>query len=408
MLKCFYMFFNKKVEIITDEKRIDEILNRGVEDVFVKDDLVSKLKSGKELRIKLGVDPTSPNIHLGRAVVIRKLRDFQKLGHKIIFLVGDFTALIGDASDKLAKRPMLTEDSIKENLKTYKEQVGKIIDLNNAEFRFNSEWLAKLTFKEVAELAESFSVSQMISRRNFKDRLDKGDEVSLREFLYPIMQGYDSVVLKSDIEIGGFDQLFNLKAGRIIQKHFNMEEQNVLTITMLEGTDGRKMSSSWGNIIAINDSPNDMYGKVMSVRDELMEKYFILCTDVSSDDISEIMKKISDGENPKDAKMKLAREIVSLYHGEKVAEKAENNWVETFSKRNTPEDVEVLIVESGRALIDVLAENKIVESRGEFRRLIEGGAVKKSNDEKITDPNIEAENETYKIGKRRFIKISLK
>lgn len=402
------MFFNKKPEIITDENIINEILSRGVEDVFVKDDLVSKLKSGEQLRIKLGVDPTSPNIHLGRAVVIRKLRDFQKLGHKVIFLIGDFTALIGDPSDKLDKRPMLTEQKIKENLTTYKEQVGKIIDLNKAEFVFNSSWLSKLSFKEIAEIAETFSVSQMTSRRNFKDRLDKGEEVSLREFLYPLMQGYDSVALKSDIELGGFDQLFNLKAGRTIQKHFGMKEQDVITVQMLEGTDGRKMSSSWGNVVAINDEPNDMYGKIMALRDDLIEKYFLLCTDVSVDEINKISEEIKSGANPKDFKMRLAREIVALYNSESVAEKAENNWVETFSKGNLPEDVEVLSATENQGLIDVLVENKILESRGEFRRLVEGGGLKKSDGTQIKDPNILVENETYKVGKKRFVKIELK
>lgn len=399
------MFFNKKFEVVTDEAKINELLTRGVEDIFVKETLLAKLKSGEQLRIKLGVDPTSPNIHLGRAAVIRKLRDFQKLGHKVIFLIGDFTALIGDPSDKLSKRPMLTEANIRENLKTYKEQVGKIIDLNNAEFKFNSAWLSKLSFKEVAELAESFSVSQMTSRRNFKDRLNKGEEVSLREFLYPIMQGYDSVVLKSDVEIGGFDQLFNVKAGRTIQKHYGMNEQDILTIQMLEGTDGRKMSSSWGNVVSINDCANDMYGKIMAVRDELLEKYFVLCTDVRLEEISKILKEIKDGANPKEFKMQLAREIVTIYHSGKDAENAEKNWVETFSKGNIPDDVQTLKAQSNQGLIDVLVENKIVESRGEFRRLIDGGGIKKSNGEQIKDPNYLVENETYKIGKRRFVNI---
>lgn len=401
------MFFGKKVEINTDDKKIEELLSRCVEDVLVKESLIQKLKSGKQLRIKLGVDPTSANIHLGRAIVIRKLRDFQKLGHQVVFLVGDFTAQIGDPSDKLEKRPMLTAEKIKENLKTYKDQVGKIIDLKKAEFKFNSDWLSKLTFKEVAELAESFSVSQMTARRNFKERLDRGDEVSLREFLYPIMQGYDSVALKSDVELGGFDQLFNLKAGRVIQKHFGMKEQDVMATAMLEGTDGRKMSSSWGNVIAINDTADDMFGKVMSVRDELIEKYFVLCTDVSLEEISEIIKRISNGENPKDAKLKLAKEIVSLYHGEKEAEKAEKNWINTFSKGQTPDDLQEIQVDSGKKLGDVLVEKNIVSSKGEFKRLVEGGGLS-LNENKISDINILAENGVYKIGKRKFIKIIIK
>lgn len=398
------MFFGKKVEVNTDEKKINDLLTRGVEDVLVRESLVSRLKSGEQLRIKLGVDPTSANIHLGRAIVIRKLRDFQRLGHKVIFLVGDFTAQIGDPSDKLEKRPMLTTEKIKENLKTYKEQVGKIIDLNKAEFVFNSSWLSKLTFKEVAELAESFSVSQMTSRRNFKERLDRGDEVSLREFLYPIMQGYDSVALKSDVELGGFDQLFNLKAGRTIQKHFGMKEQDILTTSMLDGTDGRKMSSSWGNVIAINDSADEMFGKVMSVRDELIEKYFILCTDVSLEDISEIMKKVSEGGNPKDAKLRLAKEIVALYHSEKESAKAEENWVKTFSEGGVPDEVQEVSVNEREKFSEVVLKNNLVSSNSDWKRLVEQGGVSLDG-EKITDPNTEVKSGVLKIGKKKFLKI---
>lgn len=398
------MFFGKKVEVNTDEKKINDLLTRGVEDVLVRESLVSRLKSGEQLRIKLGVDPTSANIHLGRAIVIRKLRDFQRLGHKVIFLVGDFTAQIGDPSDKLEKRPMLTTEKIKENLKTYKEQVGKIIDLNKAEFVFNSSWLSKLTFKEVAELAESFSVSQMTSRRNFKERLDRGDEVSLREFLYPIMQGYDSVALKSDVELGGFDQLFNLKAGRTIQKHFGMKEQDILTTSMLDGTDGRKMSSSWGNVIAINDSADEMFGKVMSVRDELIEKYFILCTDVSLEDISEIMKKVSEGGNPKDAKLRLAKEIVALYHNEKESDKAEENWVKTFSEGGVPDEVQEVFVGVNEKFSEIVLNNNLVSSNSDWKRLVEQGGVSLDG-EKITDPNMEVKSGVLKIGKKKFLKI---
>src|SRR3989338_5918048 len=217
-----------------NDEKIKELLTRGVEDVFVRQSLSDKLQSGKKLRVKLGFDPTGSKIHIGRAIILRKLKAFQDLGHNIIFIVGDFTAIVGDPSDKLEKRPMLTTEAIKENLKTYKKQVGRIIDIDKAEFLFNGKWLSKLGFGEIARLAESFSVSQMANRRNFKDRLDKGEEVSLREFMYPLMQGYDSVMVKADVEIGGFDQLFNLKAGRIIQKHFGQPEQDILTTQMLE------------------------------------------------------------------------------------------------------------------------------------------------------------------------------
>lgn len=403
------MFGKKKPQKINiDPKEIEKLVNRGVEDVFVKDELIKKLSSGKQLRIKLGIDPTSKNIHIGRAIVLRKLRDFQKLGHQVIFLIGDFTALIGDPSDKLEKRPMLTSEKIKENFATYTKQAEKILDMKKTEVRYNSEWLSKLSFKEILELAEAFSVSQMISRRNFKDRLDRGDEVSLRELMYPLMQGYDSVVLNADVELGGFDQLFNLKAGRVIQKHFGKEEQDVVTTQMLEGTDGRKMSSSWGNVIAINDDPNDMYGKIMSLNDELIMKYFELCTDVSEEDLEEINKLSSS--DPKSAKMHLAREIVTLYNSKEIAEKAEKAWEDTFSKGGVPEDIETVSVSSGAKLGDVLVENNIVKSKTEFRRLVSSGAIKLAlNDTKIEDEDfvIERGNQ-FKIGKKRFVKIEVK
>jgi len=398
------MFWRKENSVVnTDSGKIKELLERGVEDVFVKESLEKRLLSGERLRIKLGVDPTSADIHIGRAVILRKLRDFQRLGHQVIFIVGDFTALIGDPSDKLEKRPMLTERKIKENLKTYKEQVGKIIDLQKAEFRFNSTWLSTMTFREVAELAESFSVSQMASRRNFKERLDKGDEVSLREFLYPIMQGYDSVVVKADVELGGFDQLFNLKAGRTIQKHFAQKEQDVITFQMLEGTDGRKMSSSWGNVIAINDVPNDMYGKVMAVRDELIIKYFMLCTDVSLEAIAGIEKALQEGQNPKESKMRLAREIVGLYHGADAARDAEDHFVNTFAKRSFSSDAQEVVCKKGDALKDVLKDGGIVASLSEWRRLIEQGGVS-VNGEKVTDAHTVVEERVeVKVGKKTFV-----
>jgi tyrosyl-tRNA synthetase len=388
------------VKIITDEKKIDEILNRGVEDIFIKESLKKKMLSGKVLRVKFGIDPTGPKIHLGRAVPLRKLRQFQNLGHKVVILVGDFTATIGDPSDKLEKRPMLTTAEIKKNMKDYKSQLGKIIDLKKAEFVYNSKWLSRLGFAEISELAESFSVQQMSSRRNFKDRIEKGEEVSLREFLYPIMQGYDSVVVKADVEIGGFDQLFNLKAGRVIQRHYKMPEQDVLTVQMLEGTDGRKMSSSWGNVISIVDEPNDMFGKIMAVRDELISKYFKLCTDISD---SEIPKS----ENPRDLKMRLAYEIVKIYHGEKKAQGAQENFINTFQKREIPEEMEEIKANAGELLSEVLVKNKILASKGEWRRLVLGNAVHDlEKNSVITDQNMKiAENLKLKIGKKRFLKV---
>jgi tyrosyl-tRNA synthetase len=394
-------------KVITDEKRIEELLTRGVEDVIVKEELVTALKSGRQLRVKLGVDPTGGKIHIGRAVPLRKLREFQRLGHQVVFIVGDFTAQVGDASDKTEKRPMLTRAQIDENLKDYKSQISKILDISKTEFVYNNDWLSKLTFGELITLAECFSVQQMLARRNFKDRYEAGKEISLREFLYPIMQGYDSVAVKADVEIGGNDQLFNLKAGRVIQEYYGMQKQNILTFEMLEGTDGRKMSTSWGNIITIVDEPFDMFGKIMALKDSLIIKYFLLTTDVSIEEIQMMENEIKNGANPKDIKMRLAQELVTMYHTEKDAALAKNSWIEAFQKGGVPEEVPEIKTTKDKELADVLVENKIVSSKTDWRRLIQEGAVNDVEKGNITDPKQLAYNATFKIGKKRFIKINV-
>ncbi len=388
---------------------INDVLTRGVEDIFVKENLETKLRSDKKLRIKLGIDPTGNTIHLGRASVLRKLKKFQALGHQIVLIVGDFTALIGDSSDKSEKRPMLNEKQVKENLKNYIQIVGKIIDIDKSEIVFNSSWLSKLNFKDIAELAESFSVQQMLARRNFSERYEKGQDISLREFLYPIMQGYDSVAIQADVEIGGFDQLFNVKAGRIIQKHYGMETQDVLTCSMLEGTDGRKMSTSWGNVVNITDEPNDMFGKIMSVKDELITKYFLLCTDVSVENIESIEKELKGGKNPKEVKLELAKNIVSLYHGEELAQKAVENFEKTFSKKETPDDLPELAVVKGEELMEVVLKNKVLSSKSEFKRLIDEGAVSiLPEGNKIEDFHFKLEKDlVIKLGKHKFLNIKI-
>lgn len=390
--------------IDVNPEKIEEILSRGIEDCFVKEDLKKDLLSGRQLRIKFGIDPTGPKIHIGRAIPLRKLRQFQLLGHQIVLIIGDFTAQIGDPSDKLAKRPMLTRDLIEENMRDYKAQIGKIIDIDKVEFVYNSDWLRPLGFQEICELAESFTVQQMLARRNFADRIDKGEEVSLRELMYPLMQGYDSVAINADVEIGGFDQLFNLKAGRYIQKHYNKKEQNVLTIQMLEGTDGRKMSTSWGNIITVVDEPNDMYGKIMSLRDDLIIKYFNLTTDLSMEEISSIEKAITSGENPKIYKMKLAREVVKMYHSEKAAVKAEDEFENVFSKGSVPDSMPELLI----TVADVAAELKkigVIESKGEWTRLIKEKAISVHDGESIEDVKWTPQTPcVLKIGKRRFVR----
>lgn len=390
--------------IDTNPEKVEELLSRGIEDCFVKEDLKKDLLSGRQLRIKFGIDPTGPKIHIGRAIPLRKLRQFQLLGHQIVLIIGDFTAQIGDPSDKLAKRPMLTREVIEQNMRDYKAQIGKIIDIDKVEFVYNSDWLRPLGFQEICQLAESFTVQQMVARRNFADRIENGEEVSLRELMYPLMQGYDSVAINADVEIGGFDQLFNLKAGRYIQKHYGKKEQNVLTVQMLEGTDGRKMSTSWGNIITIVDEPNDMYGKIMSLKDELIIKYFTLTTDLSLKEIQLIEKAIASGENPKIHKMRLAREIVTMYHSEKAAAKAEEQFESVFAKGALPETMP----EISHTVTDVAQELKkiaLIESKSEWARLIKEGAISLHEGDVLTDTKwVPKEPCVLKIGKRRFVR----
>ena len=399
----------KSSKKLSKEELVTRLLERGVEDVIDKNHLKEALLGDKKLRVKLGIDPTSPNIHLGRAIPLRKLRDFQDLGHKIVLIIGDFTAQVGDPSDKLAKRPMLQRELIKEYLKGYKKQLGKIIDLSKVEFCFNSKWLSKLGFQEISELAECFSVGQMLERRNFKDRFDAHEEISLREFMYPLMQGYDSVAVKADVELGGFDQLFNLKAGRVIQKHYGQKEQDVMTFSMLEGTDGRKMSSSWGNIIALNDSAEDMFGKIMSLRDELIIRYFTLCTDSGEEEISELEKRLALGMNPRDAKIILGKEIVRLYHGDSAADHAAEEFDKVFRDNELPSEIEEFRFGKDEGeLIDILVSSRLCASKGEARRLIEQGGVKVSG-EKASDPlnifSIPADGLIIQAGKRKFVRI---
>lgn len=408
----------KKTKVIVDEEKINDILTRGVEDIIDKEELKKDLMSGVELRIKLGIDPTGPKLHLGRAIPLRKLREFQRLGHQIVLIVGDFTAQIGDASDKNEKRPMLTRQQIDENLKDYKSQIGKILDLSKTEFVYNNDWLSKLTFSELIKLSECFSVQQMLARRNFKERFEEGKEISLREFLYPMMQGYDSVEIKADVEIGGFDQLFNLKAGRIIQDYYGMKKQHLLTCEMLEGTNGAKMSTSQGNIISIVDEPDDMFGKIMAMKDGLIVKYMKLCTDAKEEELEEAENFLADkNNNPRDLKLKLAKAIVGIYHNEKVATKAENNFIETFQKGGIPDNISQIFVkeeEKDLDMGDLIVKNGFVKSKSEWKRLIETNSVKEILEEgenikekTLTDYKVKVFSASLKIGKKKFVQIIL-
>jgi tyrosyl-tRNA synthetase len=398
--------------IDTTSQKIDEILTRGIEEIFEKESLIKKLQSGKQLRIKFGIDPTGPKIHIGRAFQFWKLKDFQEMGHKIVLIIGDFTAQIGDASDKQAMRKVLTEKEIKGNLKHYLAQIGKILDMKKVELNYNSRWFGKMKIKDFVSLQMIFTAQQTIQRRNFKERWDGGKPIGLHELDYPLFQGYDSVMVKSDVEIGGSDQLFNLQAGREIQKFFKQEPQDIMTSKMLNGLDGRKMSTSWGNIITIVDDPQDMYGKVMSMKDELIDEYFELATRLPREEINQIKKSLN---NPRDIKARLAKEIVEMYHGEKKAELAEEEFNKVFRNKELPTDMPVFETNKKQYFVlDLLFETKLALSKNEAKRLVEGGGVETiigDKKEKITDWKKEVslgDGMIIKVGHRKFVKIKLK
>jgi len=405
------MKISNGVKINTDSKKIKEILERGIEQVIDKKNLLKKLKSGKKLRIKLGIDPTGPKIHLGRAIQLWKLRNFQDLGHQIVFIIGDFTGQIGDASDKQAMRKPLTEEEIKENLRTYKKQIGKILDLKKVEFHRNSEWLSKLKIKDFLSLAMSFTAQQMIQRRNFRERWEQNKPIGLHELSYPLLQGYDSVMIKADVEIGGFDQLFNLKMGREMQRIFGQPPQDIMTSQMLYGLDGRKMSTSWGNVINITDNPRNMYGKIMSMKDELIEDYLKLTTRFPLKKIEKIKKDLKEEKlNPKEAKSILAKEIIKMYHSKKAGETAEKEFNRVFREKKLP--LKIPVFKSSKKslpILDLLTKANLASSKNEARRLILQGGVKINNVikndwreiVKISDGMI------VKVGKRKFLKIRL-
>ncbi len=387
------------------DEKIRSILQRGVEEIIHKDHLEERLRGRKKLRVKLGIDPTSPHIHIGRAVLLWKLRAFQDLGHEVVFIVGDFTGQIGDTSDKESERPMLTEAQITENVQTYLQQAYKILDKDKTEAHYNSTWLKKLGFAEIGSLANLFGMHDFSSRDNIAKRLKAGKRVSLRELLYPLMQGYDSVAVRADVEIGGTDQRFNLLAGRTIQQAYGMPPQDVMMMTLLEGTDGRKMSSSWGNTINLNDEPDTMFGKAMSIPDKLMDKYFTMATGTLWMHMEEIKKSY---DNPRDQKMILAHAITEQYHGAEAAKLAQEHFVSQFTKKEIPDDIpEVKIAQGEYKVSDLLHVTKMVSSKSEARRLIEQGGVK-INQHAVQDETIfigEKNDLVIQIGKRKFTRI---
>jgi len=397
--------------IDTNPHKIKEILTRGIEEAIVREDLEKKLLSGKKIRLYFGVDPTGSFLHLGHAVNLWKLRDFQNLGHEVILLIGDFTARIGDPSGKDAARKPLTEKEVRENFKNYKRQAAKILDFSKVKIRYNSKWLAKLKFADILKLATNFTVQQMLVRDMFDRRMKANLPISLQEFLYPLMQGYDSVALDVDLELAGNDQTFNALAGRTLQKIYNNKDKDVLTCKLLLGTDGRKMSKTFNNYIAVDDQPADMFGKVMSIKDELIDHYFELATRLSEGEIEGI-KKLG---NPRDIKAKLAKEIVKLYYGESAAISAEEEFNKVFRNRELPSDIPVFQTETKKYLIaDLLFDTGLAVSKKEAKRLVEGGAVEIINGDakkRITDwrEEIILENDMIiKVGSRKFVKIILK
>lgn len=393
---------------MTKDEIIKDLLSRGVTNVIEEKHLEAALKSGDKLKIKLGIDPTGSKIHIGRAFTLWKLRQFQELGHKIILIIGDFTGQIGDASDKQAERQVLSEAEVRENMKTYAKQFGRILDMRKVELHHNNEWLGKMKAGDLVREAMSFTVAQMIERDNFEDRFKAKKPIGLHEILYPIFQGYDSVAIKADVEIGGNDQLFNLLAGRVMQKKYGQKPQDILTFDLLEGTDGRKMSTSYGNCIYIEDEPNDMFGKVMSIRDELIGRYLLMATDLPLAEVKKIEKGLAGGKNPRDIKVRLAFEVVKRYHGEKAAVSAAADFEQKFVKRETPDEMpEVKLTYLTQPLVDVLVETKLTTSKSEARRLLEQGGVKVDgavigDREAVIDP---VKGMVIQVGKRKFIKV---
>jgi tyrosyl-tRNA synthetase len=386
---------------------MDDLLTRGVDEIISKEELGEALKGDRKLRIKFGVDVTSPDLHIGHAVVLRKLRQFQDLGHTVIFLIGDYTTKIGDPSGKKKTRPMLSDDEIKANVKTYLDQVGRVLDVTKAEIRYNSEWLGKLGFGDTLKLTSQFTVAQLVEREDFKNRLAEGAEVALHELLYPVMQAYDSVALEADVEFGGSDQRFNLLAGRQLQKKEGQRPQQVFMMKLMVGTDGEnKMSKSLGNYIALTDEPVDMYGKAMSIPDPLIISWYELATEVPMGAIKELEKTLALGANPRDAKASLAREIVSLWHGDGVGLKAEEAWNQTYRDKSGPSEDQIEELNGSGKLVEVLVGAEAAASNSEVRRLVEQNGIR-INGETVTDPEQPVKKgDLINIGKTRFYRVS--
>ncbi len=386
-----------------------EVIQRGVDEILPLDELKKKLEKNKPLRIKLGMDPTAPDLHLGHTVVMNKMKQLQDLGHEVIFLIGDFTGMIGDPTGKNVTRKPLSKKDILENAKTYSDQVFKILDKDKTKIAFNSEWMNKMSSTEMISLASKHTVARMLERDDFSKRYKGGQAISIHEFLYPLVQGYDSVALRADMELGGSDQKFNLLVGRELQKQANMEPQVILTMPILEGLDGvQKMSKSLDNYIGVDEDPDSMFGKIMSISDDLMWRYLDLLSFESLETIASWRREVENGENPRNIKFRLAEEIISRYHNIEQAKKAQQNFIDRFAKNQIPDEMDEFTFSKGIKIANLLKDSKLVNSTSEAFRMIKQGAVKMDG-EKINDKDLTPNEGTsvYQVGKRKFARVTI-
>ena len=387
-----------------------ELIKRGIDEVLTEDDLASKLKSKKQLTVKVGFDPTAPDLHLGHTVILNKMRHFQDLGHKVVFLIGDFTGRIGDPSGKNKTRPSLDKEELEKNAKTYSDQVFKILNKDLTDIRFNSEWCEDLGADGIIGLASKYNLGRMLERDDFSKRYKANQQIAIHEFLYPLIQAYDSIALNADVEMGGTDQKFNLLVGRELQRAFDQEPQVCITLPILEGLDGtNKMSKSLDNYVGINEDPDEMFGKIMSISDDLMWRWFELLSFRPINEVNELKKEVKSGMNPRDTKILLAEEIIERFHSKEDAENAKNTFLDRFQKGAKPKDIETFSIslDDDIAIGNLLKESGLVQSTSEAMRLVKQGAVK-INDEKIDDPKLSIEKNQellVQVGKRRFLKI---
>jgi len=385
------------------------IFERGVDEILPLEELKKKLQKNKPLRIKVGFDPTSPDLHLGHTVVINKMRQLQDLGHEIIFLIGDFTGMIGDPSGKNVTRKPLTKDEVLENSKSYQEQVFKILDKDKTRIAFNSEWMGKMSSSEMVSLASKQTVARMLERDDFSKRYKSEQAISIHEFLYPLVQGYDSIALQADMELGGTDQKFNLLMGRDLQKQAGKEPQVILTMPLLEGLDGvQKMSKSLDNYIGIDETPDDMFGKLMSISDDLMWRYLELLSFESLETIESWKKEVEDGENPRNIKFRLAEEIITRFHSNELAKQAQQNFIDRFAKNQTPDEMDEFTFPNGTKIANLLKDSNLVSSTSEAFRMIKQGAAKMDG-EKIINKDLKPTVGTsvYQVGKRKFARVTI-